>query len=75
MGQFRENFWTDGMTDEQTLFHRTLSATVGSPKRDIFPASQSKNCPNLIPHILSNGPAVKYKRPQLSVEWWYLKCL
>ena len=36
MIKFKENAWTDGRTegqkDRQTLFYRTLSATVGGPK-------------------------------------------
>ena len=31
MIQFKENVWTDGWKDGQTLFYRTLPATTGSP--------------------------------------------
>ena len=32
MIQFKENTWTDGRTDGQTLFYRTLPATARGPK-------------------------------------------
>ena len=31
--QFQENVWTNVRKDEQALFHRTLPATIGGPKR------------------------------------------
>ena len=34
MIQFKENAQTDGRTDGQTLFYRTLLATAGGPKSD-----------------------------------------
>ena len=39
MIQFQEKAWTDGRTEErkdgQTLFHRTLPANAGGPKKNM----------------------------------------
>ena len=32
MSQPRENLWTDGRMDRETLFYRTLLAKIGGPK-------------------------------------------
>ena len=34
MSQFRENLQTDGRTDGQTLFYRTLPAEAGGPEKN-----------------------------------------
>ena len=41
MSQFRENLRTDGWTDGQTLFHRTLPAMAGGPVHILY---EQKNC-------------------------------
>ena len=36
MIQFKENAWTDGRKDGQTLFYRALPATTGSPIKELL---------------------------------------
>ena len=42
MNQSQENFRTDGRTDGQTLFYRTLSATAGCPIKAIIKQRKEK---------------------------------
>ena len=47
MSQSRENLWTDGRMDGQTLFYRILPANIGGPTTSLQQVTGG-NTPNLV---------------------------
>ena len=67
MSRSRENLKTDGRTDGQTLFYRTLPAKAGGPKKHTLAVViEQSTSPRRARMILLNAlmiPVVLFKRP------------
>ena len=67
MIQFQENTWTEGWKDGQTLFYRTLPATVGGPNKKSQTLQKT-----LSQFIQSESPFESHpKVSQLATQIWH----